>query len=67
MKTVLSLTLSLFALATGVAAEKETRFFELRTYYAAPGKYEDLLARFRNHTLGLFEKHGMANLGYWAP
>jgi len=49
------------------AAEKETRFFELRTYYAVPGKLDDLLARFRNHTTKLFEQHGMVNIGYWVP
>jgi hypothetical protein len=54
-------------LSCGVAAEQETRFFEMRTYYAAPGKLDDLLARFRNHTTQLFEKHGMANIGYWVP
>jgi NIPSNAP protein len=52
-------------LSSGVA--QETRFFEMRTYYAAPGKLDDLLARFRNHTTALFEKHGMVNIGYWLP
>src|SRR5947199_8746890 len=52
---------------TGFAAQQETRFFEMRTYYAAPGKLDDLLARFRDHTMALFEKHGMANIGYWLP
>lgn len=41
--------------------------FELRTYTASPGKLSDLEARFRNHTVGLFEKHGMTNVGYWVP
>ena len=41
--------------------------FELRTYYASEGNLENLLARFRNHTTGLFEKHGMVNVGYWIP
>ncbi|MGB9602218.1 MAG: NIPSNAP family protein [Verrucomicrobiia bacterium] len=41
------------------------RLFELRTYTAAPGKLEDLKARFKNHTLKLFEKHRMTNFGYW--
>jgi hypothetical protein len=50
-----------------VAAEKETRLFELRIYYAAPGKLDALHARFRDHTLKLFEKHGMTNIGYWVP
>jgi len=69
------LPLSLLALAGLVpslttaasAAEKDSRVFELRVYYAAPGKLDDLNARFRNHTLKLFEKHGMTNLGYWVP
>ena len=43
------------------------RVFELRTYTAPEGKLDDLLARFRNHTLRIFEKHGMANVGYWLP
>ena len=52
-----------------LAADKprETRCYELRTYYAAPGKLEALNARFRTHTMGIFEKHGMANIGYWTP
>ncbi len=38
---------------------------ELRIYTAHPGKMAALQARFRNHTLGLFEKHGMTNVAYW--
>ena len=49
------------------AATAANRTFELRIYHAAPGKLEDLLARFRNHTTKLFEKHGMTNVGYWVP
>ena len=43
----------------------ETRSFELRTYVAAPGQLDALLARFRDHTTTLFEKHGIIDLGYW--
>jgi hypothetical protein len=43
------------------------RVFELRTYHTNEGKLDDLLARFRNHTTRLFEKHGMTNVGYWVP
>jgi hypothetical protein len=50
-----------------VAAEQDTRVFELRTYHAAPGKLENLQARFRDHTIDLFQKHGMTNIGYWTP
>lgn len=49
------------------AANPDTRVFEMRTYYAAPGKLDDLNARFRDHTCKLFEKHGMTNVGYWTP
>ena len=43
------------------------RFFEMRTYIAAPGKLDALNARFRNHTNKLFVKHGMELIGYWTP
>ena len=46
---------------------KDSRCFELRTYYAASGKLEELHARFRNHTLKLFKKHGMEVVGFWGP
>jgi len=46
---------------------KDSRCFEMRTYYAAPGKLEALNARFRDHTCALFKKHGMENIGYWIP
>ena len=39
--------------------------FELRTYTTEPGRLEALNARFRDHTLKLFEKHGMTNVSYW--
>jgi uncharacterized protein YbaA (DUF1428 family) len=43
------------------------RYFELRTYTTHPGKLENLHTRFRDHTLGLFTKHGMTNMLYWRP
>src|SRR5262245_27089981 len=53
---------------SAVAAEAgKTRVFEVRTYYTHPGKMPDLHKRFREHTTKLFEKHGMANIGYWTP
>jgi hypothetical protein len=48
---VAALGLTLGAGASGGAKkQKETRVFELRTYYAAPGKMEALHQRFRAHT-----------------
>ncbi len=43
------------------------RVYELRTYTTVEGRLEALEARFRNHTIKLFEKHGMTNVGYWVP
>ena len=45
----------------------DTRVFEIRTYYAKPGKMAALHARFRDHTNKLFIKHGMTPIGYWSP
>ncbi|MFA5607382.1 MAG: NIPSNAP family protein [Leucobacter sp.] len=39
--------------------------FELRVYAAVDGKMPALLQRFREHTMRLFEAHGMVNIGYW--
>ncbi|MBI5800193.1 MAG: NIPSNAP family protein [Verrucomicrobia bacterium] len=44
-----------------------SRVFELRTYTAEPGRLPNLNARFRDHTLTLFTKHGITNLPYWTP
>jgi hypothetical protein len=43
------------------------RVFELRTYTAPEGKLAELHARFRNHTMRIFKKHGMENIAYFAP
>lgn len=41
--------------------------FELRVYHAAPGRLADLEARFRDHTIKIFERHGMKSVAYWTP
>lgn len=46
-------------------ADGEPRVFELRTYTATPKNLSKLLARFRDHTVDLFKKHDMTNIGYW--
>jgi hypothetical protein len=58
---------NLFGPASTAGAQSKRRVFEIRTYTANEGKLADLHARFRNHTLRLFEKHGMTNVGYWSP
>jgi hypothetical protein len=47
------------------AAGTAPRVFELRTYTATAGNLPALNARFRDHTMKLFAKHGMTNLIYW--
>ena len=41
--------------------------YELRTYTAAYGKLDALKARFKDHTIRIFKKHGMESIGYWVP
>ena len=53
------------ALAQRAEIDPRTAIYELRTYYPAPGKLAALNARFREHTLALFEKHGMRNVANW--
>src|SRR5438034_2427770 len=55
------------AILRGAEKEKDGRVYEMRTYYAEPGKLDALNARFRDHTCKLFEKHGMTNVAYWVP
>jgi hypothetical protein len=56
-------------MSTGSAADEKGggRCFELRIYYAGEGKLDALHARFRDHTMKLFERHGMTNVAYWVP
>ncbi len=41
--------------------------FELRTYTTQDGKMGALHARFRNHTIAIFDRLGMQSVGYWTP
>jgi hypothetical protein len=50
-----------------VGASASPRVFEYRTYHTPEGKLPALLTRFRDHTMKLFEKHGMTNVGYFTP
>ena len=53
--------------ASVVHAQAANRVFEIRTYTATEGKLDALKARFRDHTIALFDKHGMKSIGYWTP
>ena len=56
-----------FGPAGRAEAQAAGRVFELRTYTAPDGKLGELHARFRNHTLRIFERLGMTNVVYLAP
>jgi hypothetical protein len=49
------------------AAPASTVVYELRVYHTYEGKLDDLLKRFREHTMKLFERHGIKNVAYWVP
>ena len=61
-----ALTTLLVGVALPAQADEHS-LYELRTYYANEGKMDALHNRFRNHTMALFEKHGMKNIAYWSP
>jgi capsule polysaccharide export protein KpsE/RkpR len=58
--------LGLFVLLAGFACA-QNRVYELRTYTCNEGKLEALKARFRDHTIEIFKRHGMESVGYWTP
>jgi|SRR5215468_2101634 len=60
IRKLLPLLLIMSAMAFG-------KIYELRTYTCEPGKLDALKARFRDHTVRIFNKHGMESIGYWVP
>ena len=69
-RTLLAVAFAVLAstfLSASQAAEKDDRFFEMRTYITHEGKLDDLHKRFRDHTNRIFQKHGMQLVGYWTP
>ena len=68
MKILAAAALLLCGITIGRASGSQPgKVYEMRTYTAAEGKFDALNARFRDHTVKLFEKHGMKNVGYWTP
>ena len=61
------LTLSLFIAAAAFPQTQSGRVYELRTYTCFEGKLPDLLKRFREHTIDIFNRHHMESVGYWIP
>ena len=75
MKNILkSLPVVIISLIVGLGAgiffttsAQDQKVFELRTYQATPGNLDNLHARFRDHTIRIFRKHGMEIVGFWSP
>jgi hypothetical protein len=67
VSTLASLAAETNTVAISPSIAKDSHCFEMRTYYAPPGKLEALNARFRDHTCALFKKHGMEIVGFWIP
>ena len=68
------LSISSISLIVGLGAgtffstsAQNQKVFELRTYQATPGNLGNLHARFRDHTIRIFRKHGMEIVGFWSP
>jgi hypothetical protein len=57
--------------ASGLKAQgrgaKSDVVYELRIYHANEGKLDALLARFRDHTITIFNRHGLKSVAYWTP
>jgi len=69
LPTAALLPASLWATARqdGADPAATTAVYELRVYHAAPGKLADLEARFRDHTIKIFDRHGIKSVAYWTP
>ncbi len=58
---------SLFSVLMMFAGMARADIYELRTYTTYDGRLDALLARFEDHTMRIFEQHGIHNVAYWVP
>jgi hypothetical protein len=58
---------ALWAAAQDNGGSTAATVYELRVYHAPPGKLPGLLTRFREHTVKIFDRHGMKSVAYWTP
>jgi NIPSNAP len=64
---ILAFGIAALAMITSSPARAADRVFELRTYTTHEGRLDALKARFRDHTVAIFNRHGMTSIGYWVP
>lgn len=68
MKKLISLTFAMLVSISLFAQQGiKSSYFEMRTYTTHEGKRPDLIKRFQDHTLRLFEKNGIENVAYFLP
>ena len=65
--TVILMLGVVLVVSSPIPAQSSGPVYELRIYTTLEGKLPALLARFRDHTIKIFERHGMENAGYWVP
>jgi NIPSNAP len=61
---------AMMSMASGLEAQggaSSDVVYELREYHASEGKLDALLARFRDHTITIFNRHGLKSIAYWTP
>jgi len=67
-KLIIATVLVFAGFAVGRASQTApSHVYELRTYTAVDGKLDNVVARFRDHTVRIFNKHNMKSVGYWLP
>jgi hypothetical protein len=67
-KIIVAIVLILSGFAVGRASQPApAHIYELRTYTAADGKLDSVVARFRDNTIRIFNRHHMKSVGYWLP
>jgi hypothetical protein len=67
-KIIVAFVLILSGFAVGRASQPApAHIYELRTYTAADGKLDNVVARFRDNTIRIFNRHHMKSVGYWLP
>ena len=64
---LLVILMAAMTVAPPAQAQSSGPVYELRTYTTLEGQLPALLARFRDHTIPIFDKHGMESIGYWVP
>ena len=59
------MTATSYSPALKISAAKPERLFEIREYSTREGRLPAINKRFKDHTIALFEKHGIENLIYF--